>query len=253
MVRHTMPSASNLIRQPVRNEHINDPARNVPPNNLRQPNPVQAPAANRHQVMEQANRRLQERQRLDKNRVDGEDKANQNVASSLRSDDAVSRRQRNLLLRSREENHFLPKRFDEPFEERLGMAAFSVDRQNSGHERRLEHLRRLEEKFPFMRRAMERPPDNTPSPKRVKRNCIGVYLADISQIMGNEPILDWIEYKNYGMISGAVPERLICSSLVCGNGELIMFGGLRKESLLNETEMEVSNAIHILTFPRDII
>lgn len=246
MVRHQMPSASNLARQPARNE---PPVRNIPPHN---PNPQPPQVASRIQIMEQANRRLQERQLINKNR-NGEDQqaqqAQQNVAGSLRNDDAASRRQRNLLLRSREENHFLPQRFDEPLEERLGMAAFSVAEQQ-GHQRRMEHLLRMEEKL-FMRRP-EPQPDHTPSPKRIKRNCIGVYLADISQVMANEPILDWIEYKNYGMVSGA-PERLICSSLVCGNGELIMFGGLRKQSVLNEDEMEVSNAIHFLTFPRHIM
>lgn len=244
MVRHQMPSASNLARQqqPVRNE---PPVRNIPPNN---PNPQPPPTGSRHQIMEQANRRLQERQLINKNRNGEDQQANQN-AGPIRNDDAASRRQKNLLLRSREENHFLPQRFDEPLEERLGMAAFSVPEQQ-GHQKRIEHLLRMEEKL-FMRRP-EPQQDNTPSPKRIKRNCIGVYLADISQVMANEPVLDWVEYKNYGMISGA-PERLICSSLACGNGELVMFGGLRKQSVLMEAEMEVSNAVHFLTFPRDII
>lgn len=242
MVRHQMPSASNLARQPARNE---PPVRNIPPHN---PNPQPPQVANRFQIMEEANRRLQERQLINKNR-NGEDQ--QSAAGSARNDDVASRRQRNLQLRSREENHFLPQRFDQPLrlEEPLGMAAFSVAEQQ-GNQRRMEHLLRMEEKI-FMRRP-EPQPDHTPSPKRIKRNCIGVYLADVSQILANEPILDWIEYKNYGMVSGA-PERLICSSLVCGNGELIMFGGLRKQSVLNEDEMEVSNAVHFLTFPRHII
>lgn len=245
MVRHQMPSASNLARQPVRNEPT---VQNIPPNN---PNPQQPPAPSRLQIMEQANRRLQERQLINKNRNGEDQQANQNVPGSLRNDDAASRRQRNLQLRSREENHFLPQRFDEPLEERLGMAAFSVpEQQGQGSQRRMEHLLRMEEKL-LMRRP-EPQPDCTISPKRIKRNCIGVYLAEISQVMANEPVLDWIEYKNYGMISGA-PERLICSSLVCGNGELIMFGGLRKQSVENEAEIEVSNAVHFLTFPRQII
>lgn len=252
MVRHQMPSASNLSRQPARNEPVQQ---NIPPNN---PNQQHQPPPSRLQIMEQANRRLQERQLVNKNRNGDDNQPNkQNVAGSQRNnDDVASRRQRNLQLRSREENHFLPQRFDEPLEERLGMgamAAFSVsapDQQGHGHQRRLEHLLRMEEKL-FMRRP-EPQPENTPSPKRIKRNCIGVYLADISQVLDSEPTLDWIAYKNYGMIPGA-PERLICSSLVCGNGELIMFGGLRKQSVTNEAEMEVSNAIHFLTFPRHII
>lgn len=243
MVRHQMPSASNLARQPVRNE---PPVQNIPPNN---PNPQPAPS--RLQVMEQANRRLQERL-INKNRNGEDQQAQENVAGSLRrNDDAANRLQRNLQMRSREENHFLPQRFDEPLEKRLGMAAFSVpDQQGKEHQKRIEHLLRMEEKL--LMRRLEPQPDSTPSPKRIKRNCIGVYLADISQVMANEPTIDWIEYKNYGMIYGA-PEGLICSSLVCGNGELIMFGGLRKQSVVNEAEMEVSNAVNFLTFPRHII
>lgn len=248
MVRHQMPSASNLARQAVRNE---PPVQNIPPHN---PNPQPQPSQpSRLQIMEQANRRLQERQLINKNRS-GEDQpaVNQGASGSQRNDDAASRRQRNLQLRSREENHFLPQRFDEPMEERLGMAAFSVaEQQGQGHQKRLEHLLRMEEKL-LMRRPEPQPADVTPSPKRIKRNCIGVYLADISQILAEEPELDWIPYKNFGMIPGA-PERLICSSLVGGNCELIMFGGLRKQSVLNEAEMEVSNAVHFLTFPRHII
>lgn len=246
MVRHQMPSASNVVRQPVRNE---PPVRNIPPNN---PNPQQQAAPSKLQIMEQANRRLQERQILNKNRNGEDQQANQNASGSPRNDDIASRRQRNLQLRSREENHFLPQRFDEPLQERLGMAAFSLpepQKQEQGQQRRMLHLLRMEEKI-F--RRPEPQPDSTPSPKRFKRNCIGVYLADISQVLANEPILDWIEYKNYGIMSGA-PERLICSSLVYGNGELIMFGGLRKQPVENETEMEVSNAVHFLTFPRHII
>ncbi|KAG4078474.1 hypothetical protein HA402_009186 [Bradysia odoriphaga] len=252
MVRHQMPSASNLARQAVRNE---PPVQNIPPNNPNLQPQAQPSPPSRLQIMEQANRRLQERQLINKNRSGEEQPTNQNASGSMRNDDAASRRQRNLQLRSREENHFLPQRFDEPLEERLGMAAFSVAEQRQGQgqgqQRRLEHLLRMEEKL-LMRRPEPQPSDSTPSPKRVKRNCIGVYLADISHVLAEEPELDWIAYKNFGMIPGA-PERLICSSLVCGNCELIMFGGLRKQSVLNEAEMEVSNAVHFLTFPRHII
>ncbi|KAJ6645458.1 F-box only protein 42 [Pseudolycoriella hygida] len=227
MVRHQMPSASNLARQPARNE---PPIRNIPPHN---PDPQQLPRPSQLQVLEQANRRLQEHKLINKNRNDQQ----ANASNSPRQDDAASRRQRNLLLRSREENHFMPQRFDEPLEERLGMAAFSVPEQPA-NQRRMEHLLRMEEKL-LMRRP-EAQPDSTPSPKRIKRNCIGVYLADISHVLDDEATLNWIEYKNFGMISGA-PERLICSSLACGNGELIMFGGLRKQSALNDTEMEKRN------------
>lgn len=174
-------------------------------------------------------------------------------------EEAINRLKRNLQLKSRDaiDEQFLPKRFDEPLPERLGMAAFSVQLNSvpepaPHNERRLEGLRRMEEKIREMRRVVD--VEDLPSPKRVKRNCIGLYVCDLSQVLSADmPTLNWMEYKNDGVVNGA-PEHLIMTSMVAGNGELIMFGGLRKESLANDaTPTWVSNALHILTFPRGVI
>lgn len=173
-------------------------------------------------------------------------------------EEAANRLKRNLQLKSRDdiEELFLPKRFDEPLPDRLGMAAFSVqenavNESQPQNERRLESLRRMEEKIRTMRRVQD--VEDLPSPKRIKRNCIGLFVCDISRILSVEtPTLDWIEYKNNGVIEGA-PEHLIMSSIVAGNGELIMFGGLRKESMANAMTLTwVSNSLHFLTFPRGV-
>lgn len=182
-------------------------------------------------------------------------------------DDAVNRLQRNLQLRSRRpenDEYYLPKRFSDsmpPIHDRIPMAAFNVNHEPSPssvspRERRLESLRRMEEKIHAMRRVIQ-PQMDEPSlpPKRIKRNCIGMFVCDISRVLDDdEPCIEWVEYKNFGIISDA-PERLILSSLVAGNGELIMFGGLRKESLNNPTSstMQVSNSLHFLRVPREII
>lgn len=108
---------------------------------------------------------------------------------------------------------------------------------------------------------------------RRTNNSIGVFVCDISALLedgeqsdeelhanatANPPpttdadrfVMRWLESPNGGLIDGA-PERLILSSLVAGNGELIMFGGLRKESMANSaTVSEVSNGLHFLTFRR---
>ena len=257
MIRQNMPSAVN----PNRNRE-NAAAQNNPP----------APAVavvdqrinNRNQILEEANRRLLEVKNRPVNRdnAGGPSQGNliRNGVNVNGEDDAVSRLKRNLQLKSREEDHFLPKRFDEPvIQDRLGMAAFSVPESSASpppRERRLEFLRRMEEKIEAMRRANrsgEQNADQAPSPKRLKRNCIGLFVCDISNLLTENPTLNWIEYKNYGIIEGA-PERLIMSSIVAGNGELIMFGGLRKESASNSSSpMQVSNSLHFLTFPRGVI
>lgn len=249
-----MPCSANrnIARQNAPQEH--DPV-NLPRinnrNNDANPNP--------NQIMEEANRRLREERNRPINRENiegGPASGNLNRRNNQGDEDeAVSRLKRNLQLKSREEeDHYLPKRFDEPTQDRLGMAAFSVNANPVSpppHERRLESLRRMEEKIRAMRRAREQ--EDVPSPKRIKRNCIGLFVCDISKLLDSEPTLAWIEYKHFGVIQGA-PERLILSSLVAGNGELIMFGGLRKESLSNSSStMQVSNALHFLTFPRGVI
>lgn len=186
-------------------------------------------------------------------------------------DDVQNRLQRNLHLRSRrhENDMFsMPKRFSEssiPSHDHIAMAAFNDVNQDtpstsmaSPRERRLQSLRRMEEKIQAIRKVNTTPEvvDDQPAPqKRIKRNCIGLFVCDISNILQTEnPYIEWVEHKNYGHIANA-PERLILSSLVAGNGEIIMFGGLRKESLSKSSDatMQVSNAMHILQVPRDII
>lgn len=93
-----------------------------------------------------------------------------------------------------------------------------------------------------------------PSPKRVRCNVQSLFVCDISSLLqqnSSEPGLDWVEYKNFGVLNGA-PDRLILSSLIAGNGELILFGGVHKETLTDITH-HVSNSIHFLSVPRDII
>lgn len=179
-------------------------------------------------------------------------------AGRSNEDDTANRLQKNLQLHCRRtdnDEYNLPKRFGEALptiHDRIPMAAFNVHDEslNSTGERRLESLRRMEEKIQAMRRIIQLTPE---PPKRVKRNCIGLFVCDISQALdGYKPTLEWVEYRNYGMVCDA-PDRLILSSLVTGNGELIMFGGLRKEPNPTNNTMYVSNSMHFLQVPRGII
>lgn len=188
-----------------------------------------------------------------------------NDRSNNIEDDAANRLQRNLQLRSRRpenDEYNLPKRFGEalpPIQHRIPMAAFNVHQEvnlsaSLPRERRLESLRRMEEKMQAMRRIVQPQADELYAPpKRIKRNCIGLFMCDITAMINDyEPTLEWTEYKNFGIVSDA-PDRLILSSLVTGNGELIMFGGLRKEPNPTNNTMQVSSSLHFLQVPREII
>lgn len=258
MIRHqVLPSNPNHFERVNVN---NPPAPAQQPQNVNrvQPQLQLQPLANRNLFGESS------RQRREVNRVEDDSNRPNN------HDEMQNRLQRNLQMRSRrhESDHFnLPKRFNDssipvPYDRNV-MAAFNVNNENaasstsSPRERRLQALRRMEERFQSMRQV--NPPcdqieDQVIPQKRVKRNCIGLFVCDISNILlADDPFIEWIEHKNFGHIANA-PERLILSSLVAGNGELIMFGGLRKESLSKSTNTtQVSNAIHFLSVPKEII
>lgn len=260
MIRHqVLPSNRNAHLRVNANQQI-------PPNqpnqiNLRSP---QLPNI-RNPYGEPSNRRQDEGNRL---RINARQNPHDAPQMNLNNDDDVQNRlQRNLHLRSRRHDSDMlnmPKRFNEspvPSHDRIAMAAFNdsgQDQSPSTSERRLQSLRRMEEKIQAKRQvnAVPEPVDDQPAPqKRIKRNCIGLFVCDISNIfLAENPFIEWIEHRNFGHITNA-PERLILSSLVAGNGELIMFGGLRKESLSksSDTVMQVSNAMHCLQVPKEII
>lgn len=91
------------------------------------------------------------------------------------------------------------------------------------------------------------------TPKRVKRNGLAIYVCDVSNLLptgGEEPSIEWHETKNSGLIEGA-PDHYTFSTMVSGNGELIVFGGLNKN---NKSEnLCVSNSVHLLTVPTTVV
>lgn len=137
------------------------------------------------------------------------------------------------------------------------MAAFNVQiHPRNVSKDHTERIRRMEEKMLAIRNsrrnALVEQKIKEPSPKRVKRNVISLFVCDFSAVLTDEdPSIQWIEYKNYGIIPGA-PERLILSTMVAGHGELILFGGVHKETL-SEITHHVSNSVHFLSAPRNIV
>lgn len=188
-----------------------------------------------------------------------------------------------IYRQQQDDDHMLPKRFNQstPEHGHMAMVAFSVPPTNpppthAARERQLERLRKMEEKISAMRRIKEQEQREqqenaaaavvvTPkafssggqecavTPKRVKRNGLAIYVCDISQLLtndGREPIIDWHETKNSGLIAGA-PDHFTFSTMVSGNGELIVFGGLNKNP--NSESSSVTNSVHFLTVPTAVV
>lgn len=266
IVRHQMLPNANRNNF-MRTNDIDQPAAQQPLANIpRAPLNNQQPSGSRNNFAEiGGNRRATDERNRANNSVGAmAESPEPSNRSNNAEDDAVNRLQRNLQLRSRRQDNDdfnLPRRFGESalqMPDRMAMAAFNVSQEPASNLRRLQCLRRAEEKYQA-RRQQHQPPehiDEQPAPtKRIKRNCIGMFICDIANVLQPiEPFLEWHEHKNFGHIHNA-PERLILSSLVTGHGELIMFGGLRKESLskTSDSTMQVSNAMHFLRVPREII
>lgn len=168
----------------------------------------------------------------------------------------------------------LPKRFNEAPSEHghMAMAAFSVPPSNpppvhASRERQLERLRKMEEKISAMRREQRVQQEQAAAaivrndvspalevapitPKRIKRNGLAIYVCDISQLLAKDPSIEWQETKNSGLIAGA-PDHFTFSTMVSGNGELIVFGGINKNP--KSESSSVTNSIHFLTVPTTVV
>uniref|UniRef100_A0A336LM90 CSON012794 protein n=1 Tax=Culicoides sonorensis TaxID=179676 RepID=A0A336LM90_CULSO len=171
--------------------------------------------------------------------------------------DEALRLQRSLCIRSSQNNWEpdLPRRFNEPIiHGTIKMAAFNVEKnsqlpQQIQRERQLENLRRMELKIQRERHNRRREEELIKKTKRPKTNCLAVFVCDFSNVRTTAPgTLEWIEYKNFGLFDGA-PEKIILSSMVAGTGELILFGGLQRET----TTETATNAIHFLTYPATVL
>ncbi|XP_063700170.1 F-box only protein 42 [Culicoides brevitarsis] len=173
--------------------------------------------------------------------------------------DEALRLQRSLCIRSSQQNSFdptLPRRFNEPIiHGTIKMAAFNVEKnsqlpQQIQRERQLENLRRMEIKIQRERNNKRREEEASKKTKRPKTNCLAIFVCDFSGVSSAaaSSSIEWMEYKNFGLFEGA-PEKKICSSMVAGTGELILFGGLQRET----TSETATNAIHFLTYPSTVL
>lgn len=140
------------------------------------------------------------------------------------------------------------------------MAAFACDstlnisppENDLVNQRQIAHLENRREHFPQPDNAQQR----QPAVKKIKRNTLSMHVLDISTIVnGNSNnYVSWL-CPRLGEMNGA-PEELVMYSLVKGNGELIMFGGVHNDiSILHCSEHQsmYSNSLHFIRPPRDII
>lgn len=116
---------------------------------------------------------------------------------------------------------------------------------NSNRQRQLESLRRMEERI--RNRIMQS--------KAAKKtgNTLSIFVLDITNVLCDECTASWIPLKHNNQ-SG--PDERILYSLVPGRGELIVFGGIRKDLLRSHSvidESEVYNDLHFINPPRYII
>ena len=136
-------------------------------------------------------------------------------------------------------------------ENALSMAAFRDEPVRAGptlnRQRQLESLRRMEERIQSRRNHQKTP--------KKRGNTLGIFVLDITNVLFEECIASWVHLKQNDRTG---PEERILYSLVLGRGELIVFGGIRKETatLQGQTDSddsEVFNDLHFINPPRYII
>lgn len=128
-------------------------------------------------------------------------------------------------------------------------------------ERQLEVIQRYERKLFKARKSVtssNSSPTNSSRPSSpVKESKMAMFVLDIGRVLDN--YIEWQEIKHVPPNS---PEPTILYSLVLGRGEVIMFGGMYKDtnSLVGNveegelnTDNQVSNRVHFLTVPTVVI
>lgn len=134
------------------------------------------------------------------------------------------------------------------YDSTLSMAAFREDavRTNSSinRQRRLESIRRIEEKLQ--------------NQKVVKKseNTLAIFVLDIKNVLCNECTATWVPLKQQNNQIG--PDERMLYSLVLGKGELIVFGGIRKEQATTNgqtdfDDSQVYNDLHFINPPKPVI
>ncbi|KAG7196701.1 hypothetical protein KM043_016031 [Ampulex compressa] len=118
---------------------------------------------------------------------------------------------------------------------------------NGYRQRQLESLRRMEL---FLKSKREQS-----KIIRKTENSLSIFVLDIGKTLSDECSASWVPPKSTNHFG---PDERILYSLVVGRGELILFGGIRKEqaSVQGHPELddsEVYNELYFITPPRYVI
>ncbi|XP_054282395.1 F-box only protein 42-like [Macrosteles quadrilineatus] len=137
------------------------------------------------------------------------------------------------------------------------MAAFRASPGGAGkhRERQLEALHRMEERL----RSLSRNNQVKEKLPEAVRQCppkMAMFVMDITNVLTDNAVT-WLPIKS---VATGAPEHTILYSLVPGQGEIIMFGGIQKdvsqfnveESSLNVINT-VTNTLHFITAPQTVI
>ncbi|XP_012278324.1 F-box only protein 42 [Orussus abietinus] len=134
----------------------------------------------------------------------------------------------------------------------LSMAAFreepSRTNPNANRQRQLESLRRMEERIHSHKPQWK-------VTKKSSDNTLAIFVLDITNVLSEECSASWVPLKKNNQ-SG--PDERILYSLVLGRGELIVFGGIRREqtTIQGQTDVddsEVYNELHFINPPKYVI
>jgi len=134
----------------------------------------------------------------------------------------------------------------------LSMAAFRDQplrsNSNTNRQRQLESLRRMEEKIRNKRAQ------HLMKVFKKSENTLSIFVLDITNVLSDDCNVSWIPLKQ---TDHSGPDERILYSLVVGRGELIVFGGIRKEhSTLGHTDVDdsvVYNDLYFIKPPRYVI
>lgn len=148
-------------------------------------------------------------------------------------------------------NPTLPKRMSFYNDSNLSMAAFHAEtvraHSKANRQRQLESLRRMEERI--QSRKVQ-----TKTVKKTE-NTLSIFVLDIANVLCDDCTASWMPLKQNGQ-SG--PDERILYSLALGRGELIVFGGIRKERTTIQgrpdiDDSEVYNDLYFINPPRYVI
>lgn len=100
-------------------------------------------------------------------------------------------------------------------------------------------------------RSLIKPPEKPK--KKSKPPKMAMFVLDISRILEDPPAVTWLPIKS---VAFGCPEPTILYTLVKGKGELIMFGGIKKDpnAVANQSQQipsdnsdTVSDSVHYIT------